>query len=94
MRWCCSTFQVRYEHAGETGFAVLAGRDAFGNPQFVIQQRAVDKGMEAAVKPEIPIPVVSELPISYCPWCSRNLRKWYGKIVDDLYRPQLTLTYT
>lgn len=27
------------------------------------------------------------------PWCGRNLRKWYRKLVDDLYRPELEITY-
>lgn len=92
MKWCCSTFRVRYEHAGETGFAMLVGRNLAGKPQFVIQHRAVDKEMEHAVKPEIPTCVVSDIQIDYCPWCGRKLHKWYGKSVDDLYRPDLRIT--
>jgi hypothetical protein len=93
MKWCCSTFQSRYEHAGQTGFAVLVGRDAARNPQFTVQCRAVDQDLESAVKPEIPTQIVSDMQIDYCPWCGRNLLKWYGKSVDALYRPNLKITY-
>lgn len=92
MKWCCSTFKSRYEHAGETGFAVLVGRDLASKPQFLIQHRAVDLGMEHAVKPEIPTRVVSDVQIDYCPWCGRQLSKWYRKDVDALYRPGLRIT--
>lgn len=91
MNWCCSTFNVRYEHAGEMGFATLVGRDVGGKPQFVIQHRAVHKELEQAVKPEVPTRVVSEIPIAFCPWCGRKLDKWYGQRVDGLYRPDLKL---
>ena len=93
MKWCCSTFKARYEHAGETSFAMLVGRDAAGKAQFVIQHRAVDKDMEYAVKPEIPTRIVSDMQIDYCPWCGRKLEKWYGKSVDELYRPDLKIPH-
>ncbi len=92
MKWCCSIFKMRYEHAGETGFAMLVGRDAAGRAEFVIQHRAVDKEMEHDVKPKIPTLIVSDIQIDHCPWCGRKLDKWYGKSVDVLYRSDLKIT--
>lgn len=93
MKWCCLTFKSWYEAAGERGFAILVGRDSAGKPQFTIQHRSVDVEMEDLVKTETPLSLVADIQIDYCPWCGRKLDKWYAKNVDDLYRPDLKITY-
>lgn len=94
MKWCCLTFRSWYEAAGERGIAVLVGRNADGSPEFVIQQRAIDKNIEALPVTDYPISIVSDVRITYCPWCGRDLTKWYGKHADELYRPDLRITHS
>lgn len=91
MKWCCLTFEGRYEAAGERDFAVLieAGPDA--RPRFILQHRAVDNGQEGSVHSEGPVSLVSEVRIHYCPWCGRDLKKTYGKFADSLSRPALRI---
>ena len=91
MRWCCIAFESRYEAAGERGIAILVGRNSAGKPEFVLQHRAVDKEIESLPITEYPLSVVSDICIHYCPWCGRKLDKWYGKYVDELYRPGLKI---
>src|ERR1700753_1600940 len=86
MKWCCLAFKGWYEEAGSRGFTVLVGRNATGGPQFVLQHRAVDKGLEESVTSQVPISSVSDIHIQYCPWCGRKLDKWYGNKIDELYR--------
>lgn len=93
MKWCCMAFEGHYMQAGSRGFTILIGRNSAGKPQFVLQHRALDKGAEGSVKSdEAPISVVSDVVIQYCPWCGRRLEKWYGKSVDDLFRPDLRIS--
>lgn len=91
MEWCCVVFKNSYEAAGERGLAILAGRNSAGNPEFVLQHRAFDKDVESLPETEAPMSVISEARISYCPWCGRNLEKWYGKHVNELDRPALNI---
>ncbi len=92
MNWCCIPFKTWYEAAGERGTAILVGRNSGGKPEFIIQHRAVDKEIASLPPTEYPVTTISELCISYCPWCGRQLDKWYGKNVDELYRPDLKIT--
>jgi len=91
MKWCCLPFKGWYEGAGERGAAILVGRNRVGDPEFILQHRAVDKEVESLPDPEFPMSIISEVSINFCPWCGRNLNKWYGKNVDELYRPGLKM---
>jgi hypothetical protein len=93
IKWCCLGFKGHYEGAGHRGTGVLVGLDFEGRPEFTLQYRAVDKGYEQSVTAEAPVGVVVDTGMRYCPWCGRDLEKWYGKVVDALYRPDLKLTY-
>lgn len=92
MNWCCLTFKSWYEAAGARGLTVLVGRRSNGEPEFVIQQRAIDIDVRSLPVTDYPISIASEVGINYCPWCGRNLKKSYGKHVDQLYRPGLRVT--
>ena len=91
MKWCCATFRLRHDRAGQMGVAVISYQDSRGQLQFVIQHRAVDHGLEDSVRAEIPTQVISDVHIDYCPWCGRNLKSVYGKDVDSLLRPNLKI---
>jgi len=88
-QWCCLVFKGHYENAGARGFAVLIGRDRMGTPEFILQHRSIERGLEGRIFTESPLSLVSDIRISFCPWCGRHLRKWYSRRIDDLYRPGL-----
>lgn len=92
MRWCCISFKGWYEEAGKRGTGILVGRNSDGKPEFIIQHRAVDKEIALLPPTDYPVTTISELWISYCPWCGRQLDEWYGKNVDELYRPGLKIS--
>lgn len=93
MKWCCTVFKERYSEAGDRSFAILVGRNREGEPEFILQHRSVDKGAEGDVRSETSnISLVSDIHILYCPWCGRKLHSWYGKYVDELYRPGFKVT--
>ncbi len=91
MNWCCLTFKSRYDAAGDVGLAVLAGKGSTGSAEFILQHRILPKGMESEMDSELHLPLVSETRIHYCPWCGRDLGKWYGKHIDALDRPNLKI---
>jgi hypothetical protein len=94
--WCCPGFEGHYGEGGRRSSAVLVGRDSNGRAQFTLQFRAVDKGDEQSVTSAtaaltIPMSLVVDVGMQYCPWCGRDLEKWYGDIADDLYRTDLKI---
>ncbi|SRR6266446_2807768 len=92
MEWCCSAFEDRYYSAATRGIGILVGRNSIGNPEFILQHRAVDKEVIFNLDTEFPISIVTEDHFNYCFWCGRNLDEWYGAYVDDLYRPGLKIS--
>jgi hypothetical protein len=87
MTWCCQGFESAYLHAGERGFAILVGKDPAIGPYFVWQHRAIDKGREAEIQGPLDVSVVSDTGLLFCPWCGKNLRRFYGRHADELTRP-------
>ena len=88
--WCCPAFKFRFDEASKRGLAIVVASRA-GQPRFVLQSRAIDAGGESLVRAELPIMVVSENEFHYCPWCGRNLNKWYKKGWRALIRPEIPL---
>lgn len=91
MEWCCLAFEGWYGQAGERGIGILIGRDSEGYPQFTLQYRAVERGLEKSVVAEVPTSIVLDVQLQYCPWCGRRLGKWYSKHIDALYRPDFKI---
>jgi len=91
MKWCCAIFEGEYKSAGERGSSILIGLDYFGNPEFTLQHRAADNSIEQIPNTNFPIAWVSEARIFFCPWCGRELKNWYRKDLDNLYRPDLKI---
>ena len=89
MKWCCSVFENRYELAGERSIAVLIDEDPSGDPDFLVQARAFDHGSEPPLNVPVPMSLVLETGIQFCPWCGADLKKWYGKYAHQLSRPNL-----
>jgi len=92
MNWCCVQFQNHYATAGEMGLSILVGRDNSGNPEFTLQCRAIDLDVQNIPITDFPITTVLDSRILFCPWCGRNLRKWYRKDIDALYRANLKIS--
>lgn len=97
MKWCCPGFKGNYDEAGQRGVGILIGLDFQGRPEFTLQYRSVDKGNEQSVTSatanlEFPLSSVVDVGMQYCPWCGRNLEKWYGDVAGALYRPDLKIT--
>ena len=88
MKWCCLTFKSWYQSAGGRGITVLVGRNSTGGPEFVLQHRSIDKEISSLPVTDYPISVVSDTYISFCPWCGRDLARWYRKHIDELHRPE------
>ena len=94
VKWCCAGFHGNYDRAGQRGMGILVGTDYQGRPEFTLQSRAIDKEHEQSVKPTIAslqpsIVIVVDVGMRYCPWCGRDLEKWYGDAADALFRPDL-----
>ena len=84
--WCCPQFEGTYEAAGGRAFSILVDFQPPDDPSFILQHRAVELDQELPAIP-IPIAVVSEVHILFCPWCGRNLREFYGATAASLVRP-------
>lgn len=91
MKWCCVAFKAWYELAGHRGFAILVGQDSKGLGEFTFQHRVADMGTPEPPPTDYPVSIISEIDISYCPWCGRNLEEWYGMYIDELCRPHLKI---
>lgn len=92
MKWCCYPFEGWYGQAGQRGASILIGRDSTGTPAFTLQYRAIEQGDEKLITSQKPVSTVVEVGLQYCPWCGRDLERWYEKHVDELYRPHLRIS--
>lgn len=89
MKWCCVSFKFLYDGAGHRGFAILVEQDQPLGPRILLQHRAVEKEDEpklALWKTDFPVSLVSDTGLLFCPWCGKNLRKFYGRQAAELVR--------
>jgi len=64
------------------------------SPTFLIQCRSIDPKDEQAfgtVNMPVPVSLVTQTGVLFCPWCGKNLRRRYGRQVKDLSRPELSI---
>jgi hypothetical protein len=57
---------------------------------FILQHRSIEPGAPNPVYEHGPLTLVAEIGILHCPWCGRELAKWYRSDVKHLSRPDLT----
>ena len=87
MRWCCMPFENLYKDEGNRGFSVVPSNEYSEDEyKFILKCRVVDFGSEHTVKADVPVSIISNMPITYCPWCGKNLKKWYGKSIEELFK--------
>lgn len=91
MNWCCAAFEGWYNHAGQRGIGILVGRDSSGIPVFTLQYRAIEQGDEKVITATKPVSTVVEVGLQYCPWCGRDLDRWYANYIEILFRPALKI---
>ena len=91
MKWCCAGFEAAYEAAGERSIAVVIDEDTDGNAGFFLQARAFDAGSEPELNLDVPMSLVLQTGLQFCPWCGVRLQKWYGPHVRDLKKSELRL---
>jgi hypothetical protein len=75
---------------GERGFAVLVEQDDNLGARFLIQSRAVAKQDQERLKiasADVPVALVTETGLTFCPWCGVNLKRFYRKRFVELDRP-------
>jgi len=85
------SFKERYDSAGGRTIAVVVDRFSDGTPHFLIQSRAFVRGMEQPLNLSVPVSLVNEDTMHFCPWCGVLLRDWYRKWVDELTRVGLMI---
>ena len=73
-----------YQAADERGFGIVSDSDEQGNPIFLLQCRAVDREFSLPDTQGVPVSLVTRIAISNCPFCGRDLRKWYQKDLEKL----------
>jgi hypothetical protein len=91
MEWCCMGFSGNVQMAGNRGFSIIVNVPDDAEPEFVIQHRALDLEAELPFVSDIPISVVTDIRIKYCPWCGVSLLEFYGKHVKEIARNDLRI---
>ena len=89
VKWCCSAFQGHYANAGDRTFGVLVDKDSLNHATFILQHRALEPGDELPVSIQIPVSVISEVYISFCPWCGCALARHYKRWIEELRRSNI-----
>ena len=90
VRWCCPNFEDAFLQAGTRGLGILVVQDdEAGPPRFVLQHRAVDLHKKPNYEGSVPLTLVCDNTISFCPWCGRKLKRWYRQQWSALLRPEI-----
>jgi len=89
MRWCCVGFKAHVQAAGERGMSIIVCMPDESGPEFIIQHRATDMGFEFPSTLNMPISVVTDMRIQYCPWCGVLLNAFYGENAKAISRNDL-----
>ncbi len=90
--WCCQSFEQSYHMAGNRGFAMLVQEGMDGVLLFAIQHRCLEPDSPVpTLPPGMPISLVSELGLRFCPWCGKDLPKFYAGSGSALLRPALDI---
>jgi hypothetical protein len=90
VKWCCDSFRSQARNAGSRGFGIFVDNTA--EPIiFVLQHRSMEPGAAKPDYPHGPLALVSDLGILHCPWCGKDLNKWYRKSLTSLSRRDLAI---
>lgn len=95
VRWCCDHFLRTSRQQFETepiGDGLFSDRRGFfvdykpdpSVPMFVLVCRSVDRENFGKFVAAVPISLESELAIQFCPWCGKNLARFYRNHLEQL----------
>jgi hypothetical protein len=90
MKWCCLGFEGHFQMAGFRGFSIFVSTKNRQNPVFIMQHRTLDPGVDIP-NTEHALTIVSDIQISFCPWCGSGLHKFYRKHYQELDRRELNV---
>jgi hypothetical protein len=79
---------AQVESAGKRGFGVFVAPGLAGEPEFVLQHRALNPGRSLDTGEET-VSLVTDAVIQFCPWCGTRLSRFYRRCVEQLLRPGL-----
>ncbi len=92
-KWCCDAFEHTFDQRHGRTIYVIAEPPSHASkfPSFWIAMSSVTSSDRAALSngviPDLgfPITIGTRVPIQHCPWCGRNLLKFYGLTPEHLY---------
>ena len=90
MDWCCLAFKEHFEFAGSRGLAVFVFTKNGPPPEFILQHRSLDLGASLSYT-DVPLSLLAEAHIYFCPWCGTKLEKFYQHTYRQLDRSDLKL---
>ena len=92
IKWCCEGFKAAHQWCGRRGYSIFYTKGLTKEERVVLQFRAVDKGSEAGIGPtKVPLTRVTEVVLTFCPWCGVNLSTYYGKNLELMRRPDCVM---
>lgn len=92
MKWCCVGFNNMSGEVGKRGAAVLVDASvASETPRFLVQFRAVDAEAHTRFPDDVPISLVMEIGIKFCPWCGTLLGEFYASGAARISHPELRI---
>ena len=87
--WCCGIFEDQFDSAGMRGFGVFVRARPDGKYGFVLQHQSLEPGDEGPKSHPRPIILISQIAIHFCPWCGRNLARFYARRLGRMVRADL-----
>jgi hypothetical protein len=96
MEYCCPHFKARLAERNERGSSIYVCPPTMRDhePSFVLLSRGINKGAEAVLD-QIPRGTPLEINISsrarfhFCPWCGRELKRFYAESYRSLIDPEI-----
>ncbi len=89
IRWCCRALRDSVSEAGHRGLAIFLN-DVADPAYFVIQFRALEPGSPDP-ESESFLTLSLETGIRFCPWCGKDLLRFYRKHLKALSRPEFVV---
>ena len=91
MNWCCAAIKNSFLEAGHRGVGFFVADSRSGTPTFVLQFRAIAVGSLPPDPCDSNITLVTDLTISYCPFCGKRLDRFCRNQLETLHKPELRI---
>jgi hypothetical protein len=90
--WCCTFFQTFFGTVGTRGVGIFFRRP----DEPILQFRAAEPTDAPRVHKALsncasPVALTLDLPVKYCPWCGRDIIRFYRRRVGKLLREDLAV---